>query len=271
MNSTIKKTLLAAALLLLPLLSRAQPEYWVYDGSFNHYALGVTIGGDGIGAEIATTIARRMEFRIGYSYMGGIGLTLPLKVKSIEPWDIQQEVIGKASLTGSRVNAMLDIYPDRMEPFRFTIGCFYEINPDIIRGDTVEPVQIGEKNWGTLPYPVNGQQFTTDPEGHVHAGLTGNKFRPYIGIGMGHCLAKGRVKQYGLDAGIVYLGDLEPYTWDYSSGTAERVVFTPETMEVIEQETLGLRGAVKNMKPLTSLCKWKVMPVIRLTITFRVF
>ncbi len=267
----IIKMILLAALLAAPRPASAQPEYSVYDGWFNHIAIGATVGMDGVGFEVATNFARRFEIRGGASWMPNIGPTVPFKITLDDTWIVNQKLWAKGVFTGSRANIMLDFYPGRRSGFRFTVGAFYEFDSNVIRGYTLEPIQIGKENWGKLPYRVNGQQFTTDLQGYVRAGLAGNKFRPFIAIGNGHCIAKNQKNQCGVDFGIIYLGRMIPYSFDYSSGRQETVVFTEETMQTLQDEVLKVHGAIDSMNIFTWLTTIRFMPVLRLTFTIRAY
>lgn len=267
----IIKMILLAALLAAPRPTVAQPIYSPYEGWFNHLAIGASIGIDGIGIEFASNFATRFELRGGASWMPKIGPKVPFKIDLNEDWNISQTILTKGAITGSRANIMLDYHPMKHNGFRITIGAFFEFDSNVIRGYTLEPIEIGRENWGTLPYKINGQQFTTDTKGYVRAGLAGNKIRPFIGIGSGYCLTKRQSNQCGVDFGVVYLGNLIPYSFDYSSGRQETVVFTKETMEAIENDILNTHAAIDSMHVFTWLTKIRFMPVLRLTFTLRAY
>lgn len=270
MKRIIEFILVAAMLAAAPPV-KAQPVYSPYEGWFNHLAIGTSVGGDGLGVTIVTNFAKRFELRAGASWMPPIGPKVPFKISLKEDWEVTQKVVAKGAFAGSRANLMLDFHPIKNHPFRLTAGVFYEFDSNIIRGYTLEPMQIGENNWGTLPYRVNGQQFTTDPQGYVRAGLAANKVRPYLGFGSGYSLTKTQNQQWTVDVGVVYLGKTIPYSFDYSSGRQETVVFTYETMQELQDTILKTHAAVDSMGIFTWLTKIRFMPVIRLMMTFRAF
>ena len=101
---------------------------------FNHLAVGPTIGFDGLGIEIATTLTPFVQIRAGYSITVPPSVTIQGKSisalpETIEINDEQRPLRDVASIKG-RFNfgapkVLFDIYPGRNTGFHFTLGAYF--------------------------------------------------------------------------------------------------------------------------------------------------
>ncbi len=142
----------------------------------------VHVGTLGIGAQVATPLASRINFR------GGIDFQPVSFEVSVEDVDLDVE------LPSATVTAVLDLYPND-SGFRLSAGVLYFGGSIGLEGAPTEDVEFGN------------YVYTRAQVGTIRGSLGTSKFAPYLGLGWGDAFGPGF--GFALDVGIAYHGTPE--------------------------------------------------------------
>lgn len=193
---------------------QAQKEH----GVFNSVTLGLSVGTVGIGVDVATPITKYVMLRGGINFVPGIKINTDVNVNVQNPTG-QGSAPARLDMTGNLQRAqgelIASVYPFPSFPFFVSAGAFFggdkllkisghsnELKDLIAQGDAAGVV-IGDY---VLPVDKNGD---------VSGGLKVKAVRPYVGIGFGRLVPKGRIGFSG-ELGVQVHGTPEVYT-DYGS------------------------------------------------------
>jgi hypothetical protein len=245
---------------------------------FNHLAVGATIGLDGLGIEVASTLTPYVQVRAGYSIFpyaykttaGQFGLnnvdfngtTINLSAAAM-----------KADLNSGGPKLLFDIYPGKKTPFHFTVGLLY--HNDMYLKATVNARQPlldagftdGQLNEVYIGLDDNDPDLRISPsaDGVIVAGLDTWKLRPYVGIGFGRAVNPKRRVGVTFDMGAFFWGSPTLASYDYSLDPAGRKV-TLNAAKIQNNETLGGAASV-----LGIVEKVPVFLYLKLNIFVRIF
>ena len=182
-------------------------------GFFNHVALGVSAGTDGIGFQVAAPLTYHFAVRAGYTFMPKFkyneGVNVGKDVAFLD-YPNRQHVDIEGKLNMSDFNILFDYYPFKKSTFRITAGAYI---------GQEKPLEVHNKSAFLQPayYETKGLELGTgassytlvsDAQGNVKADLKVNSFKPYIGIGFGRAVPK---KTIGMqfDLGVQFWGTPE--------------------------------------------------------------
>ena len=225
MKKIFTLTLMAAALMLLP-SQHASAQY------FDHLALGVTVGIDGFGLELAAPLGGQFQVRAGYSMLPP--MWKPHSVFHLEESkehnkvDVDLEAITK--LGGA--NLLVDWHPGGNNFFFITAG-MYAGSPKILSVRNKAPF-LDEEDWGKEGIVINNVMVTTDDKGIVEGSLNVWPVRPYVGLGFGNAINANKRVCFNFELGTCFT---KGYT----------VKVTGENLETFESGTV----------PVTSADLWK--------------
>lgn len=281
------KKLLVLALALFGLTSvHAQ-----YEGIFNHVAVGVGAGTTGITIDASTNITPYLGVRAGVNIFPTIKVNTDLDIEIDDqtsryfnelgrlndfgelPEDMSIKVQGKPSMTTGHV--LVDLYPSKTGTFHLTVGAYFG-GSEIIEVYNKEAGALADvakfnsllKN-GTLDtgnLPINSSQLqqvgvalgdyflSPKDDGSVNATLEVASFRPYVGLGFGRAVPKGRLG-FQFDAGVQFWGTPKVYI-DGANGKEQ----------LTEEDTNGDDGgAIKTLSKIT------IYPCITFRLVGRIF
>lgn len=241
---------------------------------FNHLAVGPTIGFDGLGIELATTITPYLQLRLGASIEVPPSITIQGKnisalPETIDINDDQRPFRNVASIKGSfngglpSGKLLLDVYPGKNTGFHFTLGVLYcqpqLLGLDVDLSKTLKPeeyasyyIQLQEGNLDS--------RISSDKNGHIHAAIVSNVIRPYVGLGFGRQIRPDSRVSVSFDLGAVYTGGLKVASYDYTLKEEGRQVLI--TSEMIDNQDKGV---------IDILSKVPVLPMMKLNVMIRIF
>ena len=154
--------------------------------AFPALAQGVTgsvqVGTLGIGAQVATPLANRINFRGGIDFQP-VSFEVP-----VEDVDLDVE------LPSAAVTAVLDLYPNE-SGFRLSAGVFYFGGSLGVEGAPTDDVEFGNN------------VYTRAQVGTIRGSLGTSKIAPYFGLGWGNAVDTGL--GFALDVGVAYHGPPE--------------------------------------------------------------
>ena len=261
----MKKTLAflaALAVSLLSLSASAQDKQL-----FNHVALGVSAGIDGIGVEAILPASPYLQIRGGYSYF-------PYSYKNNVNLGTYQFNDGTtANLNNIPLNAaiwkgglgkvLLDIYPSRAIPFRFVAGAFFGSGKLV--GGSMDFSKAIPQDYYQMGIGMNGISFSTDKDGIAYADAAVMKVLPYLGLGFGRGLDPKKRVTFSFELGVVYSGGIKPTLYDYSDPT------TVQTSVISSKDLVMDDGKQLDKGIIDKVSGIPVLPMMKLGLYVRLF
>ena len=247
---------------------------------FNHVSAGVSAGTDGIGFEVAAPITYHFAVRAGYTFMPKLKYKTSIDLKSdngTRPGAFSaDEVELEAKLNMGDFKLLFDYYPFKGSSFRATAGFYVGKSSFVEVGNTAPFMNTGYEGKAGIELgdPIKGAEcrytMFTDMNGDVKAELKVNSFKPYLGIGFGRAVPKGRVGVQ-FDMGVQFWGT--PEVWanmNYVDRTTGNVVTRYE--KVKKNRIINQKKDYKDLKDaIKTIEKVGVYPVLTLRINGRIF
>lgn len=216
-------------------------------GVFNHLSLGVTLGTTGIGFDVATPVTRFFQLRAGYSFMPKFSYKTDVNYK-VQGYKLKTPVEGKFSLGDAKV--LIDFYPIKSSPFHATVGAY-------IGKSEIADVQNTTPIAGLAPgegLEIGDYVISPDRDGIARATIEVKSFKPYVGLGYGRSVPKGRVSVSG-DLGVQFWGT--PTMYENMSGSKHKLT--------TEDTGNSDGGFIKTMSKIT------VYPVLTIRVAGKIF
>lgn len=221
---------------------------------FNHIGAGVSVGTDGIGFNVATTITPYVQARAGMSFLPEIkvnDIDVDLNISNSEVQNANQfirqynamgigtpiseidppsQVKMSSKLNMSDFKLLFDIYPTKTSPWHLTVG-FYAGKSKLMDAWTTncenELQAITDYNAALDANATLAQQFglskigvavgdyLIEPDGTQARGyIKVNGFKPYVGIGSGRAISNNHRFSFSWDLGCQFWGTPTIYVQD---------------------------------------------------------
>lgn len=250
---------------------------------FNHAAIGVSVGMDGIGADLAMPIGPKFQFRAGYNTLNPL-LSL-VKIENIPLTDFStsfpvnyhqngmniDNVDLSASLNYAHAELLFDFFPTSSS-FHLTAGAMFAFNPLIHANGFAKNASgtngIPQSDWAnTTVFGVS-----TDTSGQIQAdakfGL--NTVKPYVGLGFGRPVSLKNRVGFNFDLGVLVVGGLHIYSYDYSQdgNSPAAVEINSEWINKYEDIRSNVGEYTDYLDFANSLLVW---PVMRFSLFVRLF
>ena len=177
-------------------------------GICDHLGAGLSVGTDGIGIEVATTLTDYVAVRAGMSIVPRFkyGFDVSTYGSSVVTTD---EVRAEGKLNKTDFKLLFDIYPFRSSSFRVTTGAYIG-SSKIISVYNTEPF-LNPTDWGKAGIVLGDYRITSDQQGNVSADIKVSGFKPYVGIGFGRAVPRKRLG-FSFDLGVQFWGKPGVYT-----------------------------------------------------------
>ncbi len=191
---------------------------------FNHLALGIGAGTDGLDLELAAPLGSHVDVRAGYGMGFGLigvrtgGITLPEHPGN--PASANANVPLKLGFGMSDARLLFNIYPGK-GGFRFTVGAYMGASRFVRGTFTGMPADynnVGIDVDGYLVKAKNGELAIDLCASGI--GSHGFAVKPYVGIGYGRAVPRSIVS-FNVDLGVQYQG--KPTAWARGEGLTGRV------------------------------------------------
>lgn len=276
----MKKLLIACMLLAGGFAQASAQELSPKDfGYFNHLSGGIVLGTEGIGIEVAAPITYDFAVRMGYSLMPKFKYSKSLNLNENKGAFIKDRVDIGGKLNMGDFKLLVDWYPFRTSSFHATAG-FFIGRSTVVKIDNKEPfvkdnykgvagIELGVYD-PSNPQSESRYTLMTDPNGDIKGELEVNAFKPYLGVGFGRAVPKGRIGVQ-FDLGIQFWGkpELKANMNYVDRETGENVTnFEPVKRGRItnpDSDYQDLKDAVKTIQ------KIRVYPVLNIRINGRIF
>ena len=176
------------------------------DGYLNHAGIGLQVGTNGIGLELASPVGPSFQARVGYTFVPPFSRTRVVQVPEHpgatgEGKGRDMPVDVKATSQLSDLEILLDYFPLPSSSFRVTAGLMY--GPKDV---------LGVKNTSPLPSDYNTVGLDVDDytvkaiNNYVDGYIGVNSIRPYVGVGLGRAYRSDRRFSFTFDLGALFWG-----------------------------------------------------------------
>lgn len=209
---------LVAAMAMLSSALYAQVED---NNMFNHLGVGVSVGTDGIGFDVAAPIGNYVQARAGFTFIPTISPTVTVGYdRTKNGVKNHYESDGELSIKKSDFKLLFDVYPFKKSSFRVTAGAFIGGSELVTLRNKGPLAGIDEDEYGTAFLelghgPAGGKEIRTDPDGNVRGRIKVGGFKPYLGIGFGRSVPK-KLVSVSCDIGVQFWGTPKVEVYNYN-------------------------------------------------------
>lgn len=234
-------------------------------GLFDHLGVGISLGTDGIGFDVAAPITDWAAVRAGMSIMPKVKYNDDYDIKSDSP-TVTDEVNIEGKLNISDFKLLFDLYPIKSSSFHLTAGAFIG-SKEVVKMYNTEMFITDPADYGMVGIMLGDHRFTSDEKGNVDANIEVASFKPYLGIGFGRAVPKkGRVA-VSCDLGVKFWGTPKFYSWErdtrYNKGEKGWLRYTDLKKQDIDDDDAD--------KFLDVMSKITIYPVLNIRISGRIF
>ncbi len=250
--------------ILIAVLTLSSPCALAQD-MFNHVALGVTVGIDGLGIEAATPLGNNFQLRAGYSFVPftysrdvDFGST---KIGN-KTRDLNGIPLSVKLWKGGEGKVLADWFPGD-GPFRVTAGAY--IGASFINADLDLSRPLNADEYGSLGIGFEGgSTFTTDAQGIVHVDAKVLPVMPYVGIGFGRAVSEERVS-VTFDLGALVTGGIKPQSYNYIRNSLD----PSKPVEVVKITSAAVSNKDKGW--IDKISGIPVFPLLKINVFVKLF
>jgi hypothetical protein len=256
----MRSTFLFALLTFVSVQMSAQEESPVKD-IFNHLGIGVSVGTDGIGFDLAAPVTSYAAIRGGVSFWPKVAISKDIHIKDNNP-TIADEVTleGKPNIFDFKLLA--DFYPSKTGSFHITAGLYVGKSAFLTATNTTQFIKDPSK-YGKLGLIVGDYRIETDQTGHISAEAKASSVKPYLGIGFGRAVPKGRIG-VTCDFGVQFWGRPAAYAWTVNDW-GDRLYHKFSVDDLDQYDDKAIKDA---LDVIDKIC---VFPVLNIRLTGRIF
>ena len=245
--------ILTAAFALLPSRS-ASAQY------FDHLALGVSVGVDGFGLQLAAPLGNQFQMRAGYSVLPP--MWKPHKVFHLEEGEehTAADVDIEAFVLFHNANVLFDWHPAG-KGFFISAGAF--AGPSTVATVRNRNQFLDEEDWGNSGLWIGDVMVTSDEKGNVAGKLKVWPVRPYVGIGYGTPVKADKRVGFNIELGTCFTNYKVTVTGkDYSGDNTGELGEVTVTSAALNNEDKGIADKMR---------KFPILPMLRFGLFFRLF
>lgn len=239
--------------------TQAQEE--VEYGLFNHLGVGVSLGTDGIGFDVAAPITEWAAVRAGMSIFPSIKYDDDVNIRSNSKSFTKKDVNIEGKLNMKDFKLLFDFYPIKSSGFHLTAGAFIGSKKIINAYNTEE--FLARDEWGVSGIMIGDNRVTSDKNGNCEANIEVAGFKPYIGFGFGRAVPNSRFT-VSCDFGVKFWG--KPCVGamvsdDFGNRSYKKIHYK----DLNDDDDEDLRDGFKTAEKIT------VFPVLNIRLTGRIF
>lgn len=200
----MRKFLMAAVAAVVSLSASAMPPY-----IFDHLGANLSVGTTGIGVELTTPITQWVTMRAGVAIMPNFSFSTDVDAEFDTPVGTQDETINaKIGMGRVQGDVIFNIYPaPQLMSLYIAAGAYFGGNNILkVTGHSDLAQKYGSEGVNIADY-----QVPFNKNGDFEGGFKVNGFRPYLGIGYGRALPKGRLA-FNIELGVQFQGEPKVYT-----------------------------------------------------------
>ena len=261
----MKKLLIVCSLALLGMQSVSAQKVDDF-GIFQHFGANVGVSTEGISIGVAAPVTNYLEVGFGVNFMVAIKPSGDVTVNNGTPVTIPQldgtvksYNLNKLNIKGNTARTTFDFkvsaYPFGLRNAFFVTAGFSFGGKKIatLEGHSDDIARIYQENptWsGAIAAEIDKYKIDIDRQGNVDGDIRVNAFRPYLGLGYGRLVPKGRVG-FRAELGVQFMGHMKVY-----QGGSE-----------LRLNEIGTKATDDLSKIID---KWSVYPVLKLMLTTRI-
>lgn len=251
----MKKFFLVIAVTLLTVMSVSAQEKSSFYGLANRVGIGVGVGTEGIGIDAATSLTKYFGVRFGLNFMPDINIKTDVDVEAnVEGLSSPvNEVNVKGSLKRTTVDLKFDCYPFPNASSFFITAGFSMGGSKLVKvtghSDEIKGLRAAAEDYGIQ---IGDYNIPFNENGDVEGGLKVNGFRPYLGLGFGRLIPKGRLG-FRFEMGVQFHGKPKVYA---------EGVDTNDLLNQLDKETSDDISKIMD--------NFKVWPVLKLSLRGRI-
>jgi len=239
--------------------TQAQEE--VEYGLFNHLGVGVSLGTDGIGFDVAAPITEWAAVRAGMSIFPSIKYDDDVNIRSNSKSFTKKDVNIEGKLNMKDFKLLFDFYPIKSSGFHLTAGAFIGSKKIINAYNTEE--FLARDEWGVSGIMIGDNRVTSDKNGNCEANIEVAGFKPYLGFGFGRAVPNSRFT-VSCDFGVKFWG--KPCVGamvsdDFGNRSYKKIHYK----DLNDDDNEDLRDGFKTAEKIT------VFPVLNIRLTGRIF
>lgn len=236
--------------------TQAQEE--VEYGLFNHLGVGVSLGTDGIGFDVAAPITEWAAVRAGMSIFPSIKYDDDVNIRSNSKSFTKKDVNIEGKLNMKDFKLLFDFYPIQNSGFHLTAGAYIG-SKKVVTAKNKKQFLV-ESAWGTSGVKIGPYRATSDDDGNVEATIEVAGFKPYLGIGFGRAVPKNNIS-VSCDLGVKFWGKPGVYAW--TNDNFGNRIHTKLTKEDVDDDDAD--------KAFDILSKISVFPVLNIRLCGKLF
>ncbi len=263
----MKKLLIVCGLVLLGMQNVSAQKVDDF-GIFEHVGANLGVGTEGISIGVAAPVTNYLEVGLGVNFMPGFKANgdVDINVKSTDNPGLKAVLknydLRTINIEGNMARTTLDFkvsaYPFGVKNDFFVVAGFSFAGKDIvsIEGNNseigrlyAEHPEYRDEIKRIITANVDQYDITIDDKGHAEGDVRVNAFRPYLGLGYGRLVPKGRVG-FRVEAGVQFMGKMKVYQNDTEVNITELKKGNDDLSKIID--------------------KWKVYPVLKFMLTTRI-
>ena len=230
-------------------------------GIFRHVGADLNVGTEGIGFDVATPVTDYLEVSMGMSFMPGFKVDGDVNVKPIRVNDQVTIPLNQVNIEGkfarTTANFKLSCYPFGVKNALFVSAGFSFGGQKIAKlkghSDEVKAFMANPAYPDAIKQQVYAEidQYNVrfNDNGDILGDVRVNGFRPYLGLGYGRMVPKGRVG-FRVELGCQFMGHMKVY----QDGSEVNI------------DDLNNKASDDISKLID---KWTVYPVLKLAVTGR--
>lgn len=231
---------------------------------FNHLALGISVGMDGVGLELAVPVTPYAQIRAGYAIFPYTFHKVFITDYTVGGYDIPTIPLDYTLWKGGNGKLLLDIFPGKKTGFHITAGVFAGPG-NYIHWESDMSNNFPEEEYATRAYTINGFTFSTDAKGYVKADAYMKNWVPYAGLGYGRAVVPGKRLGLSIDLGVLITGGTKIQTYNYVNNPSGEPV-------VLRSENLISPGGRQLDKGWANRASdWPVLPMLKLSLFYNLF
>ena len=239
-------------------------------GYFDNVSVGLSVGSDGIGFDVAAPIKDVAAVRAGFSFVPTIKVDEKIHATNNKNSSVCDNIDIQAKGQIFNGKLLFDYYPFKKSSFHLTAGAFFGTS-EIVKVHNTSPILKNQADYGTAGLILGSgdkeYQLTTDKDGNAVIKAKVNGFKPYLGLGFGRAVQKNHRFGVSFDMGVQFWGTPGVYA-DAKKNDAFSQMEKDHHFkykDLADDDDKDLRDAVKNIEKIT------ICPVLNIRLTYRIF
>ncbi len=224
----MKKLLIVCSIALLGFQNASAQKIDDF-GIFQHFGANVGVGTEGISIGVAAPITNYLEASLGVNFMPGIKVDGDVNIGAINTPVGFIIPASKVNIEGNFARTTFDfkasVYPfGARNAFFVTAGFSFGGKAIADLSGHSDAIQAAISQYpqlkGQIVAEIDKYNVKFDDNGNVNGEVRVNAFRPYLGLGYGRLVPKGRVG-FRVEAGVQFMGHMKVYQGDSEVNTSD--------------------------------------------------